>query len=162
MNIKKDLNINADQLAKLGIRFDGSYRTGKERFLTFYPIEKKKEYSIVDIPKGIRLCSDVTNDTMTLENTDIQNDSSSVTSEISNIYEPQVSQVSLPSQVSQGEPEELKPKRSMSCRTKRTVRSKSKLKSLFSRGRTRWICISASEKCSHSLRLAVNNFFSSL
>ena len=103
MNIKKDLNINADQLAKLGIRFDGSYRTGKERFLTFYPIEKKKEYSIVDIPKGIRLCSDVTNDTMTLENTDIQNDTSSVTSETPNIYAPQVSQLSLPSQVSQGD-----------------------------------------------------------
>ena len=162
MNIKKDLNINADQLAKLGIRFDGSYRTGKERFLTFYPIEKKKEYSIVDIPKGIRLCSDVTNDTMTLENTDIQNDSSSVTCDSLPMGSNQVSQVPLPSQVSQGEPEELKPKRSMSCRTKRTVRSKSKLKSLFSRGRTRWICISASEKCSHSLRLAVNNFFSSL
>lgn len=103
MNIKKDLNANADQLAKLGIRFDGSYRTGKERFLTFYPIEKKKEYSIVDIPKGIRLCSDVTNDTMTLENTDIQNDTSSVTSETPNIYAPQVSQLSLPSQVSPSE-----------------------------------------------------------
>ena len=103
MNIKKDLNANADQLANLGIRFDGSYRTGKERFLTFYPVEKKKEYSIVDIPKGIRLCSDVTNDMMTLENTDIQNDTSSVTSETPNIYAPQVSQLSLPSQVSQGD-----------------------------------------------------------
>ena len=96
MNIKKDLNINADQLAKLGIRFDGSYRTGKERFLTFYPIEKKKEYSIVDIPKGIRLCSDVTNDTMALENTDIQNDSSSVTCDSLPMGSNQVSQ---PSQV---------------------------------------------------------------
>ena len=99
MNIKKDLNANADQLAKLGIRFDGSYRTGKERFLTFYPIEKKKEYSIVDIPKGIRLCSDVTNDTMTLENTDIQNDTSSVTCDSLPMGSNQVSQVSQPSQV---------------------------------------------------------------
>ena len=99
MNIKKDLNANADQLAKLGIRFDGSYRTGKERFLTFYPIEKKSEYDIVDIPKGIRLCSDVTNDTMTLENTDIQNDTSSVTCDSLPMGSDQVSQVSQPSQV---------------------------------------------------------------
>lgn len=99
MNIKKDLNINADQLEKLGIRFDGSYRTGKERFLTFYPIEKKKEYYIVDFPKSIHLNSDDTNDTMTLENTDIQNDTSSVTCDSLPMGSIQVSQVSQPSQV---------------------------------------------------------------
>ena len=92
-----------EQARDLNPMNDGSYRTGKERFLTFYPVEKKKEYSTVDIPKGIRLCSDVTNDTMTLENTDIQNDTSSVTSETPNIYAPQVSQLSLQSQVSQGD-----------------------------------------------------------
>lgn len=99
MNIKKDLNINADQLEKLGIRFDGSYRTGKERFLTFYPIEKKKEYDIVYIPKSSHVNSDDTNDTMTLENTYIQNDTSSVTCDSLPMGSDQVSQVSQPSQV---------------------------------------------------------------
>ena len=103
MNIKKDLNINADQLEKLGIRFDGSYRTGKERFLTFYPIEKKKEHDIVDIPESSHLGGDDTNDTMTLENIDIQNDTSSVTCDSLPMGSDQVSQVSQPSQVSQSE-----------------------------------------------------------
>ncbi len=106
MNIKKELNAHSDQLEKLGIRFDGSYRTGKERFLTFYPIKKTAD-NIVTVPIGkIQVLPeeerepDDTYDTMTIKDGDIYNDTSSVTCESLPMGENQVSHVSQPSQVS--------------------------------------------------------------